>query len=365
MTLTLQFYMVVLSNLDLRVILKHIFGWCIFIAYETLFVWLSTGTNFPFFDYIFYYSLNILLFYANAHLVLEHTIASSKKYVLIPGLMLVEMVVYLIIKYILDYFLAAKHHAFTSQLIYINRFLVLNIFRGIYFIGFSTLYWSIMRTIFVSRKAHETETAQLTTLKQKAEVERNLAEAMNAYLQVQINPHLLFNTLTFIHNTYYKHSQDASQCVLLLADIMRFSLEEVNVNGKISLDKEIDQIRNFIELNQLRFDYDLHIDFQSEGDFERIEVIPLILLTLTENIFKHGYLKKKTEQAKLHISVNNQYELTFHSWNLKRHETGHKRRRSIGIKNVIKRLDYAYQNQYKLIINDEEDSYELELRIHL
>jgi LytS/YehU family sensor histidine kinase len=279
--------------------------------------------------------------------------------------MLLEMIVYLVFKYILDYFLAAHHFPFISQLIYIKKFLVPNAYRGVYFLGFSTLYWAILRMITFRKRAHETETMQLITLKEKAELERNLAEARNAYLQHQINPHLLFNTLTFIHNTYYKFSREASQCVLLLVEIMRYSLHEVDTDGKTSLIKEIEQIQNFIELNQLRFDYELYIDFQAEGDFGTHQIIPLILLTLTENIFKHGNLKREGDKAKIHISISGQHELNFVTWNLKKHQSETKRLRSIGIKNVIKRLEYSYKHQYSLNIKDDEDSYGLELRVQL
>ena len=279
--------------------------------------------------------------------------------------MLLELAVYLFIKYILDYFLAAHHLTFFTQLIYIRKFTVLNVFRGIYFLGFSFLYWSVIRMIAYRNRAHETETMQLTTLKEKAELERNLAEAGNAYLQHQINPHLLFNTLTFIHNTYYKFSREASQCVLLLVEIMRFSLHEVNTDGKTLLIREIEQIRNFIELNQLRFNYALYIDFEAEGDFETHQIIPLILLTLTENIFKHGNLKREESKAKIHISINDQHELHFASWNLKKHQSETKRLRSIGIRNVIKRLEYSYQHKYLLNIKEDDNSYGLELRVQL
>ena len=353
------------SRIDVRLILKHISGWCLFIAYEISFVRFNGGPSSPLQDYICYYGLNILLFYFNAHVILPLAIKSSRYYFLIPVLMLFEMIIYLILKYILDYFLVFPHSAMPSQIIYIKKLLIPNVYRGVYFLGFSTLYWSVLRVISFRKRVHETETIQLTTLKAKAELERNLAEARNAYLQHQINPHLLFNTLTFIHNTYYKFSREASQCVLLLVEIMRYSLDEVSTDGKTSLISEIEQIQNFIELNQLRYDYELFIDFRAEGDFEKIEIIPLILLTLTENIFKHGNLKNRALEAKLYISVNDQHELTFLSWNLKKHQSEAKRLRSIGIKNVIKRLEYTYKHQYVLNIKDEEDSYRLELTVQL
>lgn len=365
MTFTLQFLRGLKKEWDVRFILKHIFGWTLFIGYEISFVRFSTGTSFPFKDYIFYYALNIALFYVNAHFVLANAIKSPKSYLVVPLSILSEIVAYLLIKYILDYFLATPHATFFSQLLYIRKFLVLNAFRGIYFIGFSSLYWSILRVAAFRKRVFETEKIQLTTIKEKAELERNLAQAENAYLQQQINPHLLFNTLTFIHNTYRKFSREASQCVLLLVEIMRFSLDEVGSDHKTLLIKEIEQIQNFIELNQLRFDYQLYIDFHVEGEINDQQIIPLILLTLTENIFKHGDLKSKDAAARLYISVSENNELTFVSWNLKKYQTEKKRLRSIGIKNVIKRLNYSYQEKYSLNIKDEDDSYDLELKVPL
>jgi len=365
MTIGLQSKFRFLSKPNGKLLLMHFAGWCIFIAYEVSFVWFSVKAFAKFEDYVFYYGLNIVLFYFNAHVLLSSAIKSKKSYLLIPVLLLLELLAYLMLKFLIDDILVFPNQTTITKIDYVKKLLVPNIYRGISFIGFSTLYWSILRVISFQERVHKTETLQLTTLKEKAELERNLAEAMNAYLQQQINPHLLFNTLTFIHNTYHKHSREASQCVLLLVDIMRFSLEELTINGKTSLDKEIDQIRNYIELNQLRYDYALYIDFHAEGEFERYEVIPLILLTLTENVFKHGYLKKNGFGAKLHITVSDQNEMIFKSWNLKGHQTESKRTRSIGIKNVTKRLEYSYKDQYSLTINDDDDSFGLELRIQL
>ncbi|MBD1362546.1 histidine kinase [Mucilaginibacter sp. ZT4R22] len=365
MTMGLQLRIGLFKKLDYKLLLKHFAGWVIFIIYEVSFARFSIGAFAPLQNYICYYGLNVLLFYFNAHVVLPFAIKSGRSYLVIPVMMILELFIYLVLKYALDTVLAFSIDKIPSQTVYIKTLLLPNIYRGISFLGCSSLYLAILRVLMFRNRVHNTETIQLKTLKEKAELERNLAEAMNAYLQQQISPHLLFNTLTFIHNTYYKQSREASQCVLLLVDIMRFSLEEVSISGKTQLAKEVEQIQNFIELNQLRFDYELYIDFQVAGDMERAQIIPLILLTLTENIFKHGYMKKKEGEAKLHITINAQNELRFVSWNLKKHQPEKKRLRSIGIKNVIKRLDYSYQHHYKLNIRDEEDSFGVELMMQL
>lgn len=362
----LQSNLIFLGKNDVKTFLRHLTGWGIFIAYELTFILFSGGRISRPFDVVCYYALNIVLFYFNALVLFPFGIRSkSRSLIVIPILVVFEMVAYLLIKYCLDFLLSIPADGFPDELSYIKIMLVPNIYRGIYFIGFSALYWSILRTSTFRKRAFDSETKQLTTEKENAELERNLAEAMNAYLQQQINPHLLFNTLTFIHNTYYKYSKAASQCVLLLVDIMRFTLDDVDINGRTKLSREVEQIENFIEINQLRFDHELRIDFRYQAETESPVIIPLILLTLTENIFKHGYLRKKDGYAKLHISVNKHNELTFSSWNLKKHEPENKRRRSLGIKNVIKRLEHSYKHQYDLSMVDEEESFGLELKMQL
>jgi len=353
-------------KIELKTFLRHVIGWSIFIVYELTFILFSGGHISSPFDIACYYALTIVVFYFHALILFPFGIRSkARSLIVIPILVLFEIVVYLFLKYCLDFILSIPADGFPDELSYIRLLLVPNIYRGIYFVGFSALYWSIIRTSTFRRRAFDSETKQLLIQKENAELERNLAQAMNAYLQQQINPHLLFNTLTFIHNTYYKYSKAASQCVLLLVDIMRFTLDDVDINGRTTLSREVEQIENFIEINQLRFDHELQIDFQYQSDTESPVIIPLVLLTLTENVFKHGYLRKKDGHAKLHISVNERNELTFSSWNLKKHEPEVKRRRSLGIKNLIKRLEHSYKHQYDLRMVDEEESFGVELKMQL
>ncbi|WP_295769281.1 sensor histidine kinase [uncultured Mucilaginibacter sp.] len=360
----LHFDLIFFAKKDLKIFLRDLSGWGIFIAYELTFILFTSGHISRPFDVVCYYALNIILFYFNALVLFPFGIRSkAPSIIVIPILVIIEMVIYLIIKYCLDYLMSIPADGFPEELSYIKLMLVPNIYRGIYFIGFSALYWSILRTSAFRNRAFDSETKRLSIEKENAELERNLAEAMNAYLQQQINPHLLFNTLTFIHNTYYKHSKAASQCVMLLVDIMRFTLDDVDINGRTQLSKELAQIENFIEINQLRFDHELQIDFQLRGDTETPVIIPLVLLTLTENIFKHGYLRKKDGHAKLHISVNERNELTFSSWNLKKHQPENKRIKSLGIKNVIKRLEHSYKHQYDLRMVDGNESFAVELKM--
>ncbi|WP_179414594.1 sensor histidine kinase [Mucilaginibacter sp. E4BP6] len=351
---------------DRKIIFYHVAGWVLFIFYEISFIYFSTGQLSHPLSYVIFYGLNMALFYVNAGFILPFSFRSAHhRYFSCAGSIIIELVIYLAIKYWLDRLLTVIAQGHSREVSVTTSYLFVNLWRGLYFVGFSTAYWLILRAMAFRKRAADAERVQLTTLKENAELGRNLAEAKNAYLQHQINPHFLFNTLTFIYNTYRKLSFQAAECVLLLVEIMRYTAEEGEIDGKTELITEIEQIQNFIALNQLRFDYQLYIDFEVKGNFDDCRIIPLILLTLTENIFKHGYLKRKAVPAKLYISLDEVGQLNFVSWNLKKNESQNKRIRSIGIKNVIKRLDYSYKEQYSLHIKDDADGFGVELKIRL
>jgi two-component system LytT family sensor kinase len=184
-------------------------------------------------------------------------------------------------------------------------------------------------------------------------------------LEHQLNPHLLFNSLGFIYNSVHENSPKAAECVLLLSDIMSFSLHDKSDDGKVPLSGEVEQIRRLIDINRYRFDKALSIGVNLNGSFEKFRIIPLILFTLTENLFKHGNVLNTKFPALLSITVDSGGLLVFQSSNLKRPENEFIPGRKIGLKNVRLRLDFAYPNNYQLTISEDEDFYKTTLTINL
>ncbi|WP_426671975.1 sensor histidine kinase [Mucilaginibacter sp. McL0603] len=349
----------------LRPLISHAGAWGLFILYELGAVYCVTGKIANLKDGLVYYLLNILLFYVNACVVFDFSFSRFKRHYLALALLLtLELVVYLLLKYGIDY-LIGPFRLPAYNFSYISRYVYVNIWRGLYFVGLSTTYWLIRRTIAYRRTINEAEKQQLLLSRQKAEIERNLAEIRYAHLQQQINPHFLFNTLNFLYNTVYKHSPEASGCILQLSEILRYSLEEYDETGQAELSKEVEQINNFIAINRMRYDYDLFVDVSMTGEFHGEKIIPLALLTLVENIFKHGNLKSTANPAKISLDINDEKMLKFNTWNLKKARTSFRRTKSIGLQNTIKRLQYAYGSRYKLTIDDQEESYGIELVISL
>lgn len=344
----------------------HILCWLLFITYEIAMVYYSMRSIEKLHIYFIYYIINISFFYLYVSLLKHTFLPQNLRYVhgIIGYLLLLAS--YFLIKSIADFSLESKPLTNHAPFSYTKEFLPRNILRVFYFTILGTFYWLSGRIFYFKNKITKAEKLHLIAQKEKAELEIQLAKSRNAYLQQQIKPHLLFNTLNFVYSNAQKYSDDAAHVIWLLAEIMRFSLEEPDYDGKINLAREIEQIENMVALNHYRFEKPLHISVEMQGNFSNFQIIPLILLTLTENIFKHGDLTEVTQPATLNITIDEIGEMVFFSRNLKKSKNKHPRsQQALGLENVRIRLDATYSGNYKLNITEPDEFYELTLTINL
>jgi two-component system LytT family sensor kinase len=340
----------------------HIIFWTAFIVYELSFVYILYGTTSSFGDNLGHYCLYIALFYFNAHLILPTTtIYKKKSYFLVPLGIIAELLFYLIAKGLMYYFFIVFHIPVIPPFTSIREFIASSIFRGIYFVGLSTGYWFAITTFKNRKKIADLETTQLKNELQKQELEKTLLVTENAYLKSQINPHFLLNTLNFLYNSVSKYSEKIADSVMMLSDIMRYALTNADDDGKVWLESELDQVNNFVKLNQARFNQRLNIELITDGSPEGLRIIPLVLITLVENVFKYGDLLNDNYPAKIITTIDNS-TLTFITQNLKKKKIV-ERGYGIGIKNVKDRL--AMYHQYELTIEDNETEYKSILKIEL
>ncbi|MGM9475239.1 sensor histidine kinase [Pedobacter sp. GSP4] len=349
-----------------KILLIHIVCWALFITYELTMVYIAIGTLEKPYVYIFFYAINISFFYGSAALLSYIFKIQKHRYLKGVAGYLALLILYLLIKSTADYLINSSPTSPSISIIIIESFFQRNIMRAILFTILSMFYWSAGRIAFFKRQTLEAEKLQLNIEKEKAILEVQLTKSQNAYLQQQINPHMLFNALNFAYNSTQKYSDDGAQCIWLLSEIMRFSLEESDPDGKINLDREVEQIENLIAINRYRFAQPLNLNVQREGDFNGHKIIPLILLTLTENVFKHGDLTEAGSPAVLKLTVEENGQLTFYSRNLKKSKNRYPReRKAIGLQNIRLRMDAFYKDSYQLKINEPGDFYELTLTLKL
>lgn len=213
----------------------------------------------------------------------------------------------------------------------------------------STLYWSVT---YASKKVKENLEIQLRL--QAMENEKIIAE--KHFLQSQINPHFLYNTLNFFYAKSLTLSPELAESIILLSGIMRYSLEQKeNSTGMVFLDDEIEHINNVKKINQFRFNNQLQTQFLVSGDTKNIRIIPLVLITLVENAFKHGELLESDFPVSITLAINeNNQTINFTVKNKKK--TGPKEMGTgIGLENTRRRLAFVYNGAEKLeLINDEE-----------
>jgi len=344
----------------------YILFWNLFIVYELTFLYFTIGTIERPYVYLIYYPINIGFFYL--YIELLNYVFVSHKFRYFQGIAgyVMLLAVYFLVKFVAEYFLESLTLKNINSFTYIRDFLPRNILRAFYFTILGTFFWSAGHISYFRRQAQEAENLHLIAEKEKAELEMQLAKSRNAYLQQQIKPHLLFNTLNFVYSSAQKYSNDAAHVIWLLAEVMRFSLEEPDCNGKINLAREIEQIENMLELNRYRFENPLYISLEMQGNFSNFQIIPLILLTLTENIFKHGDLTEAIQPATLHITIDEVGKLVFVSRNFKKSKNKHPRsQQALGLENVRIRLDATYAGNYKLNIIESNEFYELTLKLNL
>jgi sensor histidine kinase YesM len=239
-----------------------------------------------------------------------------------------------------------------------------HIFSGYYFIAYYgffdiTLYFVIY--IFVTSLLR---LARGWFQLQELEKEKTFAELKA--LKSQVNPHFLFNSLNSIYSLARKNSPKVPEKIIQLSDLMRHVIYNSD-DDFILLTKEVEMVRNYIELQNLRTSENEKINFEMFGEIEGKKVAPLIFLPFVENSFKHG-LKSGAENAfvkiKLEVLGNN---LSFEIENSKGKslETDDFKYKGIGIENVKKRLDLIYPGSYSLKITNSDETYKVLLQIQI
>lgn len=229
--------------------------------------------------------------------------------------------------------------------------------------GFGTLMNSFMDKIFAAciaialneyLRSRELKERERSLLKEKTEAELN-------FLKSQINPHFLFNTLNNIYALARKKSDDTPAAVLKLSKLLRFVLYGTE-SKFIPVSREIEFLNDYIDLQKIRFGRRLNVQFNYKADDPQTQIVPLILVPLIENAFKHGAsqstarsfieINLQIKTRKLNLAVANSFETAIQD------------KEGIGLKNLQRQLELCYR-EYDLKTNPGEHIFHAELFIDL
>mgnify|MGYP001217239667 CR=1 FL=1 len=180
----------------------------------------------------------------------------------------------------------------------------------------------------------------------RKEAERNRAEAELKNLRNQLNPHFLLNTLNNIYALIAFDSDKAQQAVQELSKLLRYVLYD-NQQTYVPLCKEVDFIRNYIELMRIRLSANVRVETKIDvRPDSRTEIAPLIFISLIENAFKHGISPTEPSFIRIHFSESPgeiHCEIT-NSYHPK--SVADKSGSGIGLEQVRKRLELTYPGHY-------------------
>ena len=184
------------------------------------------------------------------------------------------------------------------------------------------------------------------------------------YLKFQINPHFFMNTLNNIQVLIDLDAEKAKASLRDLSVMMRFVLYEGDKDW-VSIKKDIEFLRNYIKLMQLRYTDQLTVTIDIPDELPDIAIPPLVFPTFVENAFKHGVSYKHNSFITIMFDVEDKM-LIFGCINSKPHEDRAKdmpRQGGVGLVNVKRRLDLIYGNRYSLEIKDNDEAYNVLLRL--
>ena len=173
----------------------------------------------------------------------------------------------------------------------------------------------------------------------------NIKNELN-FLKAQFQPHFLFNTLNNIYSLTFNNSELAGKSILQLSGLLRYVLYESD-SEKVDLQKEIKHLKEYIELEKIRFASRMELSFNISGDTSGKKIIPILLIPFLENAFKHASNKLDEKiWITIDLIIKKEY-LSFTVENSVFPEGKTQIQHSysgIGLENVKRRLSLLYKN---------------------
>lgn len=355
---------VTIKNNDSNKILIHSIIWCFFISTSLIQFYES-----PFHintDFYIQWITGIILFYLNYIYLVPHLLL-QKKYGYYIGILLILIALLMVCRYQffipefkemrppngikypkiphvgneMDYRIYKKDKPFF--------FKIIPSFFYILIVAIST----IIKTL---SEFYDDQQNKLIAESQRTATELN-------YLRKQTNPHFLFNSLNSIYSLAHKKSDLVPDAIVTLSEMMRYMLYETD-NKSVLLEKEINYIKNYIDLQKLRLNNIENITINIHGDTKNKFIEPLLLISFIENAFKYGTDYKGAAYVKIKITIEGNI-LNFWVENKIENKIKDPENSGIGLTNIKNRLNLLYPNTHQLNLTTTETKYTVHLVLQL
>lgn len=301
----------------------------------------------------------MVIFYVNFFLCVFFFIKERLKYVLLSILFLCIFIAFIYLR---------ENHRKDSNRPDIFFLMFLSSVYYILLASIATLYWFV-RERSINKKENREMQLQLENTNQKLHQENLLLQNQLLatdikFLRAQINPHFLFNCLNFFYSEMLEVQPIVAEGVITLSQIMRYSLQDFSkAGGMANLEEELEHINNIIKIHQMRFNNSLHVKLNVECNAKNIQVAPMVLITLVENVFKHGNLADENMQAMINCKIEEDKRIIhFSTINKKKQGTPSVSTDSgMGLANIRQRMEQLYKNNFSLKVSDEINIFKVEL----
>ena len=234
----------------------------------------------------------------------------------------------------------------------VRMHLLFSFFIFLFILASSTAYQMINDRIKTERLAKEKETENL-----KTEL---------SFLRSQVSPHFMFNVLNNMVALARKQSDQLEPSLIKLSSLMRYMLYETD-EDKVALEKEIDYLQSYIDLQRQRFGKNVLVNVLFQKDDMNYSIEPMLLIPFVENAFKHGTGLIEDAQIDIDLKVKNGLLQFFvrNKFNKLAVEEVKDKTSGIGLNNVERRLNLLYNNHHKVLINKRDDWFTISLQLNL
>ena len=292
----------------------------------------------------------ITLFYTTS-LVVVPTFWPKRKYVYIVAILIILYPIHLFCYFLRYRFMEwlSNEGEMAMEILATERFLRRYTWWFLYFV-FVAVVFSLYKLA-------------VEELQKRNDIEKEIINTQSRFFRTQLNSQFLLGTLNAMHRKALNTSQDLSEAIRLLAKIVNYSLRTDNPAKMVSITNEIEQVKSFIALNQLRFNNQIFINFHVQGVIAGVKILPLVLISLVENALKHGELRDPLFPVHIGVDITLDH---IHVLIFNKKKTGGTTviSHGIGEKNTILRLRMAYDDRYKLNIDDKDEFYRCDLKIY-
>lgn len=331
----------------------HVVCWLIFIAYEIWLVYALQGRLSNFLNYFSHYVIIIVWFYLSGNIMLRWAFSNPVSAIWkFPVALAVVFTVFTLANFGLDYLLVHFDLLEKKTEVALNKNYLYKIsFRFVYIFGIAMAYYFVKNYIRQKNISLALEKQKLEMAVEEERTKRALSKAHNNFLKAQINPHFLFNTLDFVYHNISEHSAEAADAILTLSDMMRYAVDSSEQDEFIELGEEMEQVEKLIHLYQLRKKGSLNIIVDFDPQASKLLFVPLVLMTLVENIFKHGNVANNEIGIQIFVVIESE-RLVIETLNALNNKT-RKSSSMAGLRNLRERLSFAYANQVECTFNSD------------